>query len=386
MRCRYCGSTSLRNDTEHKTFSTGKAVAGTVTFGYIGAVAGFIGKDKKGYRCNVCGGFMETPMDSVTEFQINSAIRDAESGRSTALYNYYKGQYINIQANIPFKEAGYSNPAPLPTPSIIGSQQIDFNEAEETEQIKNQYSVGVYYPGSPVFIERIKVVSENNEDAFSMRIYNISSNTLRSLYFNAKVFDDTGDQISEGQFLYQGLNVLPGELLPEDKTFALHTESSFKIEVILNKAAFENNDVWRNEKGTVGITLPEQPVLNENNFARMKYVRTKWTDIKQGDDPVKMPMQLESCWLCDCGLPVSNGENCPRCKDKWENLEKAFSQKHLIQAEQNVVKARAAERTEALQKRYSEAQKNGSKREAEYKDGLYTRAQAAITKGTIEDY
>ena len=60
-----------------------------------------IGKEQNGYRCGGCGAFMDSPMDSFTEIQVNGAIRDAESGRSRALYDYYKAQYPNIQANIP---------------------------------------------------------------------------------------------------------------------------------------------------------------------------------------------------------------------------------------------------------------------------------------------
>ena len=43
MRCRYCGSKNIHPEVKHKTFSTGKAVAGAVTFGVVGAAAGMIG-------------------------------------------------------------------------------------------------------------------------------------------------------------------------------------------------------------------------------------------------------------------------------------------------------------------------------------------------------
>jgi len=101
MRCKFCGSTSIHPDSQHKTFSAKKAAAGAVTFGVVGAAAGFIGKEQKGYRCGECGAFMDSPMDFMQETSINSAISDAESGRSTHMFNYYKRQYCNIRANIP---------------------------------------------------------------------------------------------------------------------------------------------------------------------------------------------------------------------------------------------------------------------------------------------
>lgn len=79
MRCKYCGSQLIYPETQHKTFSTGKAVAGAVTFGVAGAAAGFIGKDQKGYKCGACGAFMETTMDFMTESSINRAVKEEKT-------------------------------------------------------------------------------------------------------------------------------------------------------------------------------------------------------------------------------------------------------------------------------------------------------------------
>ena len=92
MRCRYCGSNMIHPDTRHKTFSSGKAVAGAVVFGVAGAAAGFIGKDSHGYTCGACGAFMDAPMDMFTESSIDSAVRTAQSGGSRSMYDYYKQQ------------------------------------------------------------------------------------------------------------------------------------------------------------------------------------------------------------------------------------------------------------------------------------------------------
>ena len=57
------------------------AVALNLLFVIVEAAAGFIGKDKRGWRCGACGSFMDAPMDAMTESQIDSAIRSAEAGR-----------------------------------------------------------------------------------------------------------------------------------------------------------------------------------------------------------------------------------------------------------------------------------------------------------------
>ena len=97
MRCQHCGSRTVYSDTQHKNFSAGKAAAGAVLFGAVGAAAGVIGKDIKGYRCGVCGAFQESPMEFGMECAIDSAIEHAEYGRDIATYNYYKKQYPNIE-------------------------------------------------------------------------------------------------------------------------------------------------------------------------------------------------------------------------------------------------------------------------------------------------
>ena len=90
MRCRYCGSSVIHHANEYKDFSVGKAIAGTVVFGPIGAVAGVTGKKISGFRCSQCGEFMERPMETTTEQMVNDAIYNAKKGSSYSMYGYYK--------------------------------------------------------------------------------------------------------------------------------------------------------------------------------------------------------------------------------------------------------------------------------------------------------
>ena len=45
MRCKFCGSTHIHSAYDHRNFSAGKAVAGTIVFGPLGAGAGMLGED-----------------------------------------------------------------------------------------------------------------------------------------------------------------------------------------------------------------------------------------------------------------------------------------------------------------------------------------------------
>ena len=356
MRCRFCGCTSLHDDTQDKRFSTGKAVAGTIVFGLPGAAAGLIGKKVKGYRCSACGSFMETPMDAFTEVSIDTAIRNAESGRDRSSYDYYKGQYPNIQANLPVQGGAQVTPANIEIPLQIAQPSPD---SEET--IKRSYRYGLWQPDCPVYVEGIILKSTPTGDKLSLIAWNSSAKTIRSAYFQAKVLDDTGDVVSEVPFVYQGISVQPGMdgKLPENKEFDLKTDLAYKVELTCDKVAFEGDEVWRNEAGTVPFTIPVQSTIDATNFPRFKYITTKYIQAKgRNTTGVFMPLKEDCYWLCDCGQPVLIGQACPRCSDTWEDLEVAFSQKHLREVQQTAVKERAAKHVDELAYLVETAHKN----------------------------
>ena len=146
MRCKYCGSNVVHPDTQHKVFSGKKAVAGAVMFGVVGAAAGMIGKDTKGYKCGSCGAFMESPMEFFTESSIDRAIRDAESGGDRSMYDYFKGQYPNIQANIPVA----AGTAPAPVSYEVRAAALPQEFRAQAPQLKQCYNLAVWRPGCPI--------------------------------------------------------------------------------------------------------------------------------------------------------------------------------------------------------------------------------------------
>ena len=90
------------------------------------------GKDQKGYKCGACGAFMETTMDFMTESSINRAVKEAERGENRSLYDYFKGQYPNIQADIPATSiAGSSAPVIIPSNQLMSD--VDSENASEKD-------------------------------------------------------------------------------------------------------------------------------------------------------------------------------------------------------------------------------------------------------------
>ena len=393
MRCKFCGSPSLHADKQHKTFSAGKAVAGAVTFGAVGAAAGFIGKEKNGYRCGACGSFMDAPMDSFTEMQLDGAIRDAEAGRGRSMYDYYKRQYPNIQANIP---------AELPTaPAAQAELPADpaaIPPEANTDTIKRSYRPARWQSGCPIWIEDVIIKTRDNEDRLALIAWNQSEKTIRSAYYLAKVLDDTGDEVASCRCVYQGLSVPPTagdeSRLPLKKDFPLGTDLAYRVELTCEKVAFDGDEVWRAEDAGEEHALHEQVLLTKENFPRIQYVASRYAKMRRSQarrDSVPyvpefyMPEELDGLWLCDCGHPAEKGGRCPYCGDSLDEVREAFGQQRLREIQLDAVKERAAKRAKATQALYDEAFAKREREETSRKERLYAEAEGRLKKDTIED-
>lgn len=77
-RCAACGSPNVVKHEEKDGFSYKKAIAGTVVFGAIGAVAGIDGKTTYVYSCPDCGATLSHPMDDITKGKIDNVMIDPD--------------------------------------------------------------------------------------------------------------------------------------------------------------------------------------------------------------------------------------------------------------------------------------------------------------------
>ncbi|MBQ9562886.1 MAG: hypothetical protein IJU99_05485, partial [Lachnospiraceae bacterium] len=344
-RCKYCGSTLIHPDTRHKTFSTGKAVAGAVTFGVVGAAAGFIGKDKNGYSCGACGAFMDAPMEFSTELGIDSAIRDARAGRNYSTYEYFKSQYPNIE-NVPAPvqaQIPQAQPAALlslaPVPALPAAPEA------AGPAVKNRYRYLLWQPDCPVYVEEVIVKAGPQGDLLSLVACNQSSQPIRSAYFNVVCYDDTGDVASTVTCVYQGLSIEPGAALPAEKEFSLNTEVAYRIDLVCDKVALTDGSVWRNSEDSPKITLPVQEELTSENFPRFRYLRSELSDVcRTVPERLYFPAESEDVRLCICGHPTLPGTPCRFCGIGEDALRDLLSQKRLAELQQKSVKEIAERR------------------------------------------
>ena len=324
MRCKYCGSKLVHPETQHKTFSTGKAIAGAVTVGVVGAAAGFIGKDKKGYKCGECGAFMEIPMDFMTESSINNAVKKAEEGGDRSLYDYFKGQYPNIQANILTSPMVSGDASVIVSANQLISDSSLENDLEKNQasNVKRRYNYEKWEPDAPIYIESVIIEKSDSGDLLLADITNQTKKTIRSAYFQVTVYDDTGDIVNEKECVYQGMNVEPGEKFPV-KNFELETEIAYRVALICQKASFIDDSVWRRDSEIQSFVLTVQPKMTEDVFPRLKYVRNMLKDYSTLDREAELflPHEADGFWQCICGHPVKKDALCPRCQASYVKLQ-----------------------------------------------------------------
>lgn len=134
-RCAACGSQSVVYDTKNEGFSAGKAIAGTIVFGPMGAVAGMNGKKKGYYNCGACGASLSYCMSDYFQRTIDNALEKPE--QNIKQLTRLKMQYPNIEWNPTSNISLQSQETPAPNnrkPSDREKAQIfyrHFNSAEE---------------------------------------------------------------------------------------------------------------------------------------------------------------------------------------------------------------------------------------------------------------
>ena len=385
MRCRFCGSRSLHEDKQHKNFSGGKAVAGAVAFGVVGAAAGFIGKDKDGYRCGACGAFMEAPMMYVMEDMVNSAIEKAKAGESRSMYDYYKAQYPNIE-DVPQTAVTAPTAAALPSAAadraFTAAERIQHSEEDGPSPIKRKYFYGYWQPDCPIYIDTVYIRSGPQGDLLALDARNQDSRTIRSAYYQVTAYDDTGDEVSSVRCVYQNINTGCGWALGNDIEFALNTNLAYRVDIACEKVAFENGDVWRAPESMEAFPVTEQTLLAKENFPRLDYARRKLWSKYARHARTYMPVDHGEYWQCACRMPVKKGGVChlETHGDKtYGELMEILSQENLRKDQQEAVRKRAADRAEKTIALYQAgAQDNYSKALAQMQLGTVAGMTNAI--------
>ena len=136
-RCAACGSPNVVKHEQKDGFSYKKAIAGTVVFGAIGAVAGIDGKTKEVYSCPDCGATLSEPMDSITQAKIDSVMIAPETLVPMVFPDMYdRFAYLRNEIDQRRAKAKEETFARLTTVSNVQQNPLNVSEAEFRQSAK----------------------------------------------------------------------------------------------------------------------------------------------------------------------------------------------------------------------------------------------------------
>ena len=223
-RCAVCGSPNVVKIEKNDGFSYSKALAGTVVFGTVGAVAGINGKKSYAYSCPDCGTTLPQPMDSVTKEKIDLVMTNPDALVPVLypnIYNQYSYLYKQREKQRELESAqriekyascpiDYSNPLNISADDFIKAQNV-FNEAYL--QLQNCFdsfsNESSCIPKARDEIKDMNVISEGLHSlrtiVYGIPIYSslINSNHNCRVAFFLYVFMENGCEMTGNEFYAQ---------------------------------------------------------------------------------------------------------------------------------------------------------------------------------------
>lgn len=171
-RCAVCGSPNVVKIEKNDGFSYSKALAGTVVFGTVCAVAGINGKKSYAYSCPDCGTTLPQPMDSITKEKIDLVMTNPEV-LVPVLYPDIYNKYPYLQKNRDLARARKLDEA---TSSINCSNPLNISEEDFRHAAKVFYNAAL--PMSIIAtskIEEVRLKAKEYIDVISEALHCIST-------------------------------------------------------------------------------------------------------------------------------------------------------------------------------------------------------------------
>ncbi|WP_288221633.1 ankyrin repeat domain-containing protein [uncultured Clostridium sp.] len=182
----------------------------------------------------------------------------------------------------------------------------------------------------PIKIEKVQLLldTEKNKMIFRLKMFNLSSKNIRTVYLNAELLDDALDFISSKQdILYLDLDISPKSNFGEKNLIYLNELNISYVKISITKVVFTDNNVWRNENNDIGVILPSQNKISTKDEFYSQIKREFQTIDKS---PLYLYESYPTYWRCNCGQanPIDYA-NCCYCSIEREWLEEHLNRAYL---------------------------------------------------------
>lgn len=186
-------------------------------------------------------------------------------------------------------------------------------------------------------------ISPNKDSVYlNLNMLNIGEKPIRSVYFQFKCYDDTGDELAKEGFYYayQDMEINPDREFGKYINISLPDFRTRNIEILFEKMAFTDgsvitkNDIHPKEPLMQGKTISD-PDLTNLAFARH-------CGGKENYRPQYFPVaNTYDKWLCTCGRTNINTGTCYKCGRTISQNRQLFSAESISQWKHQRESARA---------------------------------------------
>lgn len=187
--------------------------------------------------------------------------------------------------------------------------------------------------GCPIKVDKYNILIDNQTGSNVLQIkYTVLGNrTVKSMWVDVHCYDDANDfLLTIGDVIYANINVAAKTSFGANQPIAVNSGAVGSIKVAIKKIAFDNDEVWRNDEGAIGIVIPEQPAAREayGELYHQFYIEAVKAKVSSG----KQFLNADTYWCCTCGQANSaNAQKCIACGADFAILAKISDKEYLTE-------------------------------------------------------
>ena len=210
---------------------------------------------------------------------------------------------------------------------------------------------------APIKIEKSQLLLDTliNHTVLQIKMFNLSDEIIRSVYLDINCFDDAMDYVkSLVDINYLSVDVKPQSNFGDRQPIILESLQIANVEIIIKKVVFTDGAVWRNDDKKVGISLPEQLLINTQDVLYEQIVREfKGKNTK----PYYWIENNEDNWRCTCGQANSwTTVKCGYCGTEKDWLEKHLNKDYLIEEDREYQEKELMRKKKELEEKHIKAE------------------------------
>lgn len=206
-------------------------------------------------------------------------------------------------------------------------------EKEEKKQLLEEKNIHLWFAGSPVSLQSMKLELDMNVGAIFAyaKFMNVQPENIKSMVCDIICYDSLRTQIDIlRDCVYDGFEIKRNEEFGTKVPFKIKNQQTRNIEFVIKSVTTVSGQTWVNREGKrFNMSLVQESIFNVQASLHEQFIRNCQ---KKDIDHTKLILQPkfdDDYWLCACGTLNWNDEHfCCSCgvSKEWlaENVDKQF--------------------------------------------------------------